>query len=113
MNWQTVETLKANARHFHAGALAFILGHDSNMGVHVGMRSDAEHARRAFRDGWHSASKDYENTVNNATVTQLPSLAGPVQIGIHRVVFWSADKMSLATVRPTIWKGGMHGYIPR
>lgn len=43
---------------------------------------------------------------------QLPSLAGPVQIGIRRVVFWPADKMSLVPARPTIWKGDTHGYNP-
>jgi hypothetical protein len=51
LSQQVVEQLKGDARHFHAGALAAMLGLPNAYGCHYGMRSTREDAAEAFRQG--------------------------------------------------------------
>ena len=52
MTTAQIERLKAQERYEHAGALAFILGHDDSYGCHFGMRSTRDSAAEQFRHGW-------------------------------------------------------------
>jgi hypothetical protein len=56
LTFQDVERLKNEGRYFHAGALAWSIGHDDNYGCHYGMCSDRAYAIREYRQGWKEAS---------------------------------------------------------
>ena len=60
MTARNIEVLKSDSRFVHAGALAFILGHDCSYGCHYGMRSTRNRAIELFTAGFVSAKNDYE-----------------------------------------------------
>lgn len=58
LNAQTVENLKADGFYFAAGVIAATLKLEGNYGIHYGMRSDLEKAKKEFKAGF-----DFQGTL--------------------------------------------------